>query len=55
MGVFDRAKAVSGISDPEEDTLQYVCLTCEATFEVQHHRCPSCGSFDIRHSQWVQE
>lgn len=55
MGVFDRAKAVSGISAATEDATPYVCIFCGETFEVQHHRCPDCNSFDIRYSRWVQE
>lgn len=52
MGVFDRAKEVSGLAESGETA--YVCLACETTFEVQHHSCPVCGSFDIRHSKWVE-
>ena len=55
MGVFDRAKMVSGLSSAEGDAGPYVCLACEARFEVQHHCCPVCGSFDVRYSRWVQE
>lgn len=54
MGVLDRAKEVSKIRAPEsEDEVPYVCLACETAFEVQHHRCPVCGSFDIRFAKWV--
>jgi len=52
MGVFDRAKEVSGITASEE-SYPYVCLACEGTFEVQHHSCPVCGSFDVRRSKWL--
>ena len=55
MGVLDRAKEVSGISDGEQERLPYVCLACETAFEVQHHSCPVCGSFDIRLGKWVEE
>jgi rRNA maturation endonuclease Nob1 len=55
MGVLDRAKQVSGISTDEEESFPYVCLACETVFEVQHHSCPACGSFDVRRSEWVQE
>jgi rRNA maturation endonuclease Nob1 len=55
MGVLDRAKEVSGIADSGDDSLPYICLACETTFEVQHHACPVCGSFDVRCSKWVQE
>jgi rRNA maturation endonuclease Nob1 len=55
MGVFDRAKQMSGFSTRTDPSLPYVCLACETAFEVQHHTCPVCGSFDIRHSKWVQE
>jgi rRNA maturation endonuclease Nob1 len=55
MGVIDRAKEVSGMSEDGDDRLPYVCLTCETVFEVQHHRCPACGSFDVRRAKWVQE
>jgi len=53
MGVFDRAKAVSGISTADEESLPYICLACETGFEVQHHSCPICGSFDVRCSKWL--
>lgn len=33
----------------------YVCLSCGTGFEVQHHVCPVCESFDVRRSKWVQE
>ena len=55
MGVLDRAKKVSGIAGHVDESLPYVCLACETTFEVQHHSCPVCGSFDVRYSRWVQE
>ena len=55
MGVLDRAKEVSGISEEDGESLPYVCLACETVFEVQHHTCPVCGSFDVRHSKWVQQ
>ncbi len=54
MGVLEKAKKVSGISKDDEEGPLYVCLACEAAFEVQHHTCPVCGSFDVRHSKWVQ-
>ncbi len=54
MGVLDRAKEVSGVSESDEEHPQYVCLACETPFEVQHHTCPVCGSFDIRCSKWVE-
>jgi rRNA maturation endonuclease Nob1 len=55
MGVLNRAKQVSGISKVDEERPPYVCLACETVFEVQHHTCPVCGSFDVRRSKWVQE
>jgi len=56
MGVLDKAKELSGLGGGEsDDTLPYVCLACEAEFEVQHHSCPTCGSFDVRRSKWVTE
>jgi rRNA maturation endonuclease Nob1 len=55
MGVLNRAKEVSGISEEDGESLPYVCLACDSIFEVQHHRCPVCGSFDVRHSKWVQK
>jgi rRNA maturation endonuclease Nob1 len=53
MGVLDRASAIPGLGTEEQPP--YVCLACETGFEVQHHRCPACGSFDIRRSKWVEE
>ena len=55
MGVLNRAKQVSGMSESEADRLPYVCLACRTPFDVQHHSCPVCGSFDVRLSKWVQE
>jgi len=57
MGVLDRALAIPGLDtgEEEEDPPAYVCLACETGFEVQHHSCPTCGSFDIRRSKWVEE
>jgi rRNA maturation endonuclease Nob1 len=52
MGVLERAKEVSGIST-EDGELPYVCLACETPFDVQHHSCPVCGSFDVRRAKWV--
>ena len=42
-------------SDTDGEYLQYVCLSCGTGFEVQHHVCPVCESFDVRYSKWVQE
>ncbi|MFB6298452.1 MAG: hypothetical protein ABEH56_08025 [Salinirussus sp.] len=53
MGVFDRAKEVSGIADDGDGS--YVCLACGTSFDVQHHTCPVCGSFDVRCAKWVEE
>ncbi len=57
MGVLERAKKVSGISDANADSAAcpYVCLDCQEEFEVQYHRCPACGSFDVRCSRWVTD
>jgi rRNA maturation endonuclease Nob1 len=55
MGVFNRARQVSVISKGDEEGPSYVCLACETVFEVQHHTCPACGSFDVRRLKWVQD
>lgn len=55
MGVLDRAKIIPGLGADKEEPPPYVCLACETGFEVQHHSCPACGSFDIRRSKWVTE
>ncbi len=55
MGVLDRAKQVSGVTESGEECLPFVCLACESPFEVQHHSCPVCGSYDLRSAKWVQE
>lgn len=56
MGVLNRAKEVSGMrKSTDEEPVPYVCLACETTFELQHHSCPVCGSFDIRCSKWVEQ
>jgi len=54
MGVLDRAKEMSGVIDADGKRPPYVCLACETPFEVQHHTCPVCGSFDVRRSKWVE-
>jgi len=54
MGVLDRAKEVSGVKTTGGNRPPYVCLACETPFEVQHHSCPGCGSFDIRRSKWIE-
>jgi rRNA maturation endonuclease Nob1 len=56
MGVLDRAKSISGLGTGDDGEVPpYICLACETGFEVQHHSCPACGSFDIRRSKWVEE
>ena len=56
MGVLDKAKEISGLgTGEEEEPPPYVCLACETRFDVQHHRCPECGSFDVRCSKWIDE
>jgi len=54
MGVLDRAKDVSGVATRDGEHPPYVCLACETAFEVQHHTCPVCGSFDVRRSKWIE-
>lgn len=54
MGVLDRAKRVSGLAEREDGHLAYVCLACESPFEVQHHSCPVCGSYDVRRARWTE-
>jgi hypothetical protein len=51
MGVFDRAKHGSYLGAPEGCT--YICMGCEAVFEVQYHSCPSCGGYDVRRTKWI--
>lgn len=53
MGVFDRAKAASGLSGEPGTGKPYICLDCEMRYEVQHHSCPNCGCYDIRVAKWV--
>ncbi len=55
MGVLDRTKKVTGLAGAEETSAPYICLSCDTEFEVQHHSCPVCGSFDLRYSKWVRE
>jgi len=55
MGVFNRTKQVSGVTDADGNRLPYVCLACETPFEVQYHTCPVCESFDVRRAKWIQE
>ncbi|MFC7194008.1 hypothetical protein ACFQL4_04040 [Halosimplex aquaticum] len=31
----------------------YVCVDCEAQFDVQYHTCPACGKYDIRRAKWM--
>lgn len=56
MGVLEKATSLAKIaSDTQESSPWYVCLACETRFELQHHTCPVCGSFDVRRSKWVEE
>jgi len=52
MGVFDKARNVSHFG--EQTTCPYICLSCEASFDLQHHSCPACGGYDIRRAKWVE-
>lgn len=51
MGVFERAEGRSSRGAPEREP--YVCVSCEAAFEVQYHSCPVCGSYDVRRAKWL--
>lgn len=31
----------------------YRCLRCRASFELQHHVCPECGSYTVERDLWV--
>ena len=42
MGVFDRAKDVSHLGEPDGDR-PYLCMRCETALQVQYHSCPACG------------
>jgi hypothetical protein len=53
MGVFDRAKDVSHLGEPEGRP--YLCMRCETALEVQYHSCPVCDGYDIRRTKWVRE
>jgi rRNA maturation endonuclease Nob1 len=52
MGVFDKARNVSHLG--EQTGRPYICLACEASFDLQHHACPACGGYDIRRAKWVE-
>ncbi len=54
MGVLDRAKEMSGVKETDGNRPPYECLGCETQFEVQHHTCPVCGSFDVRRAEWIE-
>jgi len=53
MGVFNNSNDAAHLGSP--DGGPYICMGCEAVFEVQYHSCPSCGGYDVRHSKWVGE
>jgi rRNA maturation endonuclease Nob1 len=55
MGVLRRTDEKSEASEADGEFPQYVCMACDTAFEVQHHICPVCGSFDVRCSKWVQK
>jgi hypothetical protein len=55
MGVLKRTGQAQEGTDTEGNCPQYVCLSCETAFKVQHHVCPVCESFDVRCSKWVQD
>jgi len=52
MGVFDKTTAVPHLGNDERRP--YMCLVCEASFDVQYHACPACGSYDVRRAKWVE-
>lgn len=35
------------VSEAAEEPDPYTCRTCEATFAVEHYRCPECGGFSV--------
>ena len=43
-GAFGRLKRIAGLSKRRSP---YVCRGCEATFNVQYHVCPECGSYSV--------
>ena len=43
------------LSAREDGHPTYVCLACESGFDVQHHSCPVCGSYDLRRARWVTD
>ena len=49
---IDRLLAFAGLG-PRESTeaterpSPYVCLGCEAAYDVQYHVCPNCGGFSV--------
>jgi len=53
MGVFTGANDASRLGN--FDGRPYICMGCEAAFEVQYHSCPSCGVFDVRRAEWLAE
>lgn len=53
MGVFNRTKNGSHLGTPEDSP--YICMGCEAVFEVQYHSCPACGGYDVRRTKWLAE
>ncbi|QGA83736.1 Uncharacterized protein LC1Hm_2703 [Halomicrobium sp. LC1Hm] len=50
--MFDKARNVSHLGDTDGDC-PYLCMRCEAAFQVQYHSCPACGGYDIRRAEWV--
>lgn len=47
-----RLKALfTGRAQPAGAT--YRCLTCGDTFAEQPQVCPSCGSYDLRNTDWL--
>jgi ribosomal protein L37AE/L43A len=53
MGIIDRIRRVYEVEGGESSV--YVCLACDTAFDVQHHACPACDSFDLRRSEWVAD
>jgi len=49
---IDRLLAIAGLGPREpteaaERRSPYVCLGCEAAYDVQYHVCPNCGGFSV--------
>jgi rRNA maturation endonuclease Nob1 len=49
MGTLDRVIERFANEAPQPE---FACLTCDASYDVQHHVCPRCGGYSVERNDW---